>query len=57
MVLPPTVLGFYLLIALGPSGPGGWIAGLWGDRTLAFMRSVRKSGAYDDVSLNSMRSA
>ena len=26
MVLPPTVLGFYLLIALGPSGPGGAIA-------------------------------
>jgi molybdate transport system permease protein len=36
MVLPPTVLGFYLLIALGPDGPGGWIAGLWGARTLAF---------------------
>jgi molybdate transport system permease protein len=36
MVLPPTVLGFYLLIALGPQGPGGWIAGLWGARTLAF---------------------
>jgi molybdate transport system permease protein len=36
MVLPPTVLGFYLLIALGPSGPGGWIASLWGARTLAF---------------------
>jgi molybdate transport system permease protein len=36
MVLPPTVLGFYLLIALGPSGPGGAIAGLWGARTLAF---------------------
>jgi len=36
MVLPPTVLGFYLLIALGPSGPGGFIAGLWGARTLAF---------------------
>ncbi len=36
LVLPPTVLGFYLLIALGPDGPGGWIAGLWGDRTLAF---------------------
>ncbi len=36
LVLPPTVLGFYLLIALGPSGPGGWIAGLWGGRTLAF---------------------
>src|SRR5215472_5929798 len=36
LVLPPTVLGFYLLVALGPSGPGGMIAGLWGSRTLAF---------------------
>jgi molybdate transport system permease protein len=36
LVLPPTVLGFYLLIALGPNGPGGWLAGLWGARTLAF---------------------
>jgi len=36
MVLPPTVLGFYLLIALGPGGPGGAIAILWGARTLAF---------------------
>jgi len=36
LVLPPTVLGFYLLVALGPDGPGGWIAGLWGGRTLAF---------------------
>ena len=36
LVLPPTVLGFYLLIAFGPGGPGGWIAGLWGGRTLAF---------------------
>jgi len=36
LVLPPTVIGFYLLIALGPHGPGGWIAGLWGGRTLAF---------------------
>lgn len=36
LVLPPTVLGFYLLIALGPDGPGGWIARLWGGRTLAF---------------------
>lgn len=36
MVLPPTVLGFYLLIALGPAGPGGMIASLWGGRTLAF---------------------
>ncbi|MGA8259570.1 MAG: molybdate ABC transporter permease subunit [Arenicellales bacterium] len=36
LVLPPTVLGFYLLIALGPNGPGGWLAGLAGGRSLAF---------------------
>jgi molybdate transport system permease protein len=36
MVLPPTVLGFYLLVALGPDGPGGAVASLWGARTLAF---------------------
>ena len=36
LVLPPTVLGFYLLILLGPAGPGGQIARLWGARTLAF---------------------
>src|SRR5262245_16302771 len=36
LVLPPTVLGFYLLIAMGPNGPGGSLAGLWGARTLAF---------------------
>jgi len=36
LVLPPTVLGFYLLLALGPQGPGGWFAGLFGQRSLAF---------------------
>jgi molybdate transport system permease protein len=36
LVLPPTVLGFYLLLALGPHGPGGWLAGLAGGNTLAF---------------------
>lgn len=36
LVLPPTVLGFYLLVLLGPDGPGGWIASLGGGRTLAF---------------------
>jgi molybdate transport system permease protein len=36
LVLPPTVLGFYLLLAMGPRGPGGWIASFWGARTLAF---------------------
>ncbi len=36
LVLPPTVLGFYLLIALGPSGPIGQVS-LWlGLPTLAF---------------------
>ena len=36
LVLPPTVLGFYLLVVLGPDGPGGLLAGLWGARTIAF---------------------
>lgn len=36
LVLPPTVIGFYLLIGLGPNGVGGSIAGIWGARTLAF---------------------
>lgn len=36
LVLPPTVLGFYLLLALGPEGPGGWLASLIGERSLAF---------------------
>jgi molybdate transport system permease protein len=36
LVLPPTVLGFYLLVALGPDGPGGLVASLRGARTLAF---------------------
>src|SRR5215468_10611632 len=36
LVLPPTVLGFYLLLALGPNGPGGWIGSLVGLQTLAF---------------------
>ncbi|XIA67470.1 molybdate ABC transporter permease subunit [Bradyrhizobium sp. TZ2] len=36
LVLPPTVLGFYLLVLLGPNGPGGLLASLWGGRTLAY---------------------
>ncbi len=36
LVLPPTVLGFYLLLALGPNGPGGWLAAIQGGRSLAF---------------------
>ncbi len=36
LVLPPTVLGFYLLLLLGPHGAGGWLAGLWGAHSLAF---------------------
>ncbi len=36
LVLPPSVLGFYLLLLLGPNGPGGWIGDLAGLRSLAF---------------------
>jgi molybdate transport system permease protein len=36
LVLPPTVLGFYLLIALGPNGAGAVLEALGGARTLAF---------------------
>ena len=36
LVLPPTVLGFYLLLALGPGGPLGALSGALGGGTLAF---------------------
>ena len=36
LVLPPTVLGFYLLLALGPRGPIGSTLEALGGRTLAF---------------------
>lgn len=36
LVLPPTVLGFYLLIAMGPAGPIGGITTSLGLGTLAF---------------------
>jgi molybdate transport system permease protein len=36
LVLPPTVLGFYLLIFLGPSGPGGELTRALGIGTLPF---------------------
>ncbi|MEJ2646079.1 MAG: molybdate ABC transporter permease subunit [Gammaproteobacteria bacterium] len=36
LVLPPTVLGFYLLIALGPHGPIGGLTRALGGPTLAF---------------------
>lgn len=36
LVLPPTVLGFYLLIALGPRGPVGGLMEVLGGRPLAF---------------------
>ena len=36
LVLPPTVLGFYLLIALGPHGPVGRLMEVLGGRPLAF---------------------
>ncbi len=36
LVLPPTVLGFYLLVALGPSGPVGGLMRWLGGQPLAF---------------------
>ncbi len=36
LVLPPTVLGFYLLMALGPSGPIGEAVQWLGGQSLAF---------------------
>lgn len=36
LVLPPTVLGFYLLVALGPHGPVGGVMEALGGRPLAF---------------------
>jgi molybdate transport system permease protein len=36
LVLPPTVLGFYLLLALGPNGPVGGLMDALGGRPLPF---------------------
>jgi len=36
LVLPPTVLGFYLLVALGPHGPVGGLSIALGGKPLAF---------------------
>ncbi len=36
LVLPPTVLGFYLLVALGPNGPVGGLMMTLGGEPLAF---------------------
>jgi molybdate transport system permease protein len=36
LVLPPTVLGFYLLVMLGPHGPVGRLTQALGGQTLAF---------------------
>jgi molybdate transport system permease protein len=36
LVLPPTVLGFYLLVMLGPHGPVGQLTSAFGMETLAF---------------------
>ena len=36
LVLPPTVLGFYLLLAMGPNGPLGWLTAQLGVASLAF---------------------
>ncbi len=48
LVLPPTVLGFYLLVALGPNGPIGqftqWVG--WGTLAFSFWGLVLGSVVY-----------
>ena len=48
LVLPPTVLGFYLLVALGPNGPLGqftqWVG--WGTLAFSFWGLVLGSVVY-----------
>ena len=36
LILPPTVLGFYLLVSLGPNGPIGGLSSALGGESLAF---------------------
>ena len=36
LILPPTVLGFYLLVSLGPNGPIGGLSSVLGEESLAF---------------------
>ena len=36
LILPPTVLGFYLLVSLGPNGPIGGLSSAMGGQSLAF---------------------
>lgn len=36
LILPPTVLGFYLLVSLGPNGPIGGLTSTLGGESLAF---------------------
>ena len=36
LVLPPSVLGFYLLLAMGPNGPLGWLTTKLGVASLPF---------------------
>jgi molybdate transport system permease protein len=36
LILPPTVLGFYLLVSLGPNGPVGGLSSTLGEESLAF---------------------
>ena len=36
LILPPTVLGFYLLVSLGPNGPIGSLSSAMGGESLAF---------------------
>jgi molybdate transport system permease protein len=44
LILPPTVLGFYLLISLGPNGPLGGLLKMLGAAPLAFTFTGNRLG-------------
>jgi hypothetical protein len=45
LVLPPTVLGFYLLVTMGPNGPVGWLTQTLGLGLLPFGRLTAEAMA------------
>ena len=52
LVLPPTVLGFYLLIAMGPDGPVGQLTQIMGLGTLPLSKPVRHLPKYKKYGSN-----
>ena len=57
LVLPPTVLGFYLLLTLGPRGPVGRFMAAMGGQALAFAFSANDPPFPSDVAILASTSA